>query len=493
MEETFEQVYADWGEMLYRLAALYLGSANEAEDVLQDVFVKLLSQKRDFRDREHQKRWLIRVTVNLCKDYLRSARRRAPLLLAAVLTALLAVLATAVSADESFRREVFQFFRISTAEQVPQDLGSGEEGDGAWLGTSELEGGVTVQYLRLTGRWDDENGILCHWLDEARTEADFYAVTDQGLQSLESHHLTTTVFWSGTDYAVDLQWAVFEDALRVQAFGNQNWDISYLEGRTGAVLLRLFRDSGEDYSEYAMLLDLSTGEARDIFAGTGAEDLVNVAAITLSSDLRRAIFSCDYGEQLYLCDLEEKTTKPVEEVLGGQVDGIWFIAGDLVGWYVMDENYRYTCSVTDLADGTTTLRFADQPAYQREQDRGVVFLEGRHMLEVREDRRTSLLDLLTGAETPVQDFAYPEGDSRTRINGAGDKILFLVVEMDGEGLGISELTVLDLERGTAAALSREGYDVRHETTVSWFDDDRVVIRSEEADGVCLLSLYRFGE
>lgn len=77
MEETFEQVYAAWGEMLYRLAALYLGSASEAEDVLQDVFVKLLSQKRTFRDQEHQKRWLIRVTVNLCKDHLRSTRRRA--------------------------------------------------------------------------------------------------------------------------------------------------------------------------------------------------------------------------------------------------------------------------------------------------------------------------------------------------------------------------------------------------------------------------------
>ena len=76
MEETFAQAYAAWGATLYRLAAMYVGSAAEAEDVLQDVFVKLLSQKRTFQDQEHQKRWLIRVTVNLCKDHLRSARRR---------------------------------------------------------------------------------------------------------------------------------------------------------------------------------------------------------------------------------------------------------------------------------------------------------------------------------------------------------------------------------------------------------------------------------
>ena len=417
--------------------------------------------------------------------------RRIPLALAAALAVLLTVFVTAVAADEGFRREVFQFFRIPTAEQVPQDLDAGEEGEALFLGTAELEGGVTVQYLRLTGRWDDENGILCRWRDEARTEADFYAVTDGGLQPLEARHLTTTVSWSGTDYAVDLRWATFGDALRVQAFGNQNWDVSYLEGRTDAVLLRLTQGTGGAYSEYALLLDLESGETTDLFAGTGAEELTNVVRITPSGDLRRAIFSCDYGERLYLCDLEKKTTTPVEEVLGSQVDGLWFIAGDLAGWYAMDEEYRYTCFVTDLSTGETALRFADQPAYQQNWDRGVVFLEGRYVLEVEEDRRTVLLDLLSGAETPVAGFSYPEGDSRARPNSAGDKILFLVMELDGEGLGISELTVLDLERGTAAALRREGYDVRQEVSVSWFDSDRVVIRSREADGTQLLSLYRF--
>ena len=425
-------------------------------------------------------------------------RRRAPLVLAAALAALLTLFATAVAADESFRREVFQFFRIPTAEQVPQDLGSGEEGDGVWLGTSQLEGGVTVQYLRLTGRWDDENGILCHWRDEARTEASFYAVTDLGLQELEAHRLITTVTWNGADYSIDLQWTVWEGTLRVQAFGKQPgndtyWEVSYLEGRTDAVLLRLSQGRGEDYSEYAMLLDLSTGEVTDLFAGTGAEQLTDVVEITFSSDLRRAIFSCDNGEQLYLCDLEKKTLVPVEEVLGDQVDGIWFIAGDRVGWYTMDEDYRYTCCVTDLSNGSTTPRFANQPAYQREQDQGVVFLEGRYVLEVLANRQVALLDLLTGDRTPVAGFVYPEGDSYTRINSTGDKILFLVMEMDGDGLGISELTVLDLEQGMATALSREGYDVRHEVTVSWFDENRVVIRAEETDGTQLLSLYRFGD
>ena len=40
-------------------------------------------------------------------------------------------------------------------------------------------------------------------------------------------------------------------------------------------------------------------------------------------------------------------------------------------------------------------------------------------------------------------------------------------------------------------LNREGYDVRHESTVSWFDNDRVVISAVEEDGSQLMSLYRF--
>ena len=76
MEESFDQAYRTYGDRLYRIAMVYLGSPAEAEDVLQDVFVKLLGRGRPFADEEHRRRWLIRVTVNLCKDRLRNARYR---------------------------------------------------------------------------------------------------------------------------------------------------------------------------------------------------------------------------------------------------------------------------------------------------------------------------------------------------------------------------------------------------------------------------------
>ena len=69
------------GDAVYRLALCRMGSRADAEDVYQEVFLRLLRDTTDFRDEEHLKAWLIRVTLNRCSDLRRSAwfRRTAPL------------------------------------------------------------------------------------------------------------------------------------------------------------------------------------------------------------------------------------------------------------------------------------------------------------------------------------------------------------------------------------------------------------------------------
>ncbi len=59
--------------MVYRLAFSYLGSAADAEDATQGVFMKLVDTPRTFENEEHEKAWLIVCTSNLCKDLLKSA------------------------------------------------------------------------------------------------------------------------------------------------------------------------------------------------------------------------------------------------------------------------------------------------------------------------------------------------------------------------------------------------------------------------------------
>ena len=74
--EIFEEKSNRYGDMLYRIAFLYLSNAQDAEDVLQEVFIKLLYSSSEFKSSEHEKAWLIRVTQNQCKNLLRSPKRK---------------------------------------------------------------------------------------------------------------------------------------------------------------------------------------------------------------------------------------------------------------------------------------------------------------------------------------------------------------------------------------------------------------------------------
>lgn len=65
-----------YGDTVRRICFLNLKSEQDTEDLFQEVFLKLLMRKEGFESAEHEKAWIIRVTVNACKDVLRSFYRR---------------------------------------------------------------------------------------------------------------------------------------------------------------------------------------------------------------------------------------------------------------------------------------------------------------------------------------------------------------------------------------------------------------------------------
>lgn len=79
MDEAYEinifiqSAISKYSKTCVKVAFSYLKNISEAEDITQDVFLALLQSNKDFDHDEHLKAWLIRVTINKCKNYLKSA------------------------------------------------------------------------------------------------------------------------------------------------------------------------------------------------------------------------------------------------------------------------------------------------------------------------------------------------------------------------------------------------------------------------------------
>lgn len=73
---TFTRAVERYQNMVYRVALHSLGSRADADDAVQEVFLRLFSARRAPESEEHLRRWLLRVAVNYCRDVLRSPWRR---------------------------------------------------------------------------------------------------------------------------------------------------------------------------------------------------------------------------------------------------------------------------------------------------------------------------------------------------------------------------------------------------------------------------------
>ena len=76
MNCSAELIVEKYSDMIYRIALAQLGSESDAQDVVSDVLLKYMtfSGKADIGSKEHLKAWLIRVTLNRCKDIFRAAK-----------------------------------------------------------------------------------------------------------------------------------------------------------------------------------------------------------------------------------------------------------------------------------------------------------------------------------------------------------------------------------------------------------------------------------
>ena len=76
-DTDLEQTINEYSDMLYKICFLILKNENDVKDVLQETFIKYMTKSPDFKSEDHKKAWLIKVSQNKCKEFLRFHKRHA--------------------------------------------------------------------------------------------------------------------------------------------------------------------------------------------------------------------------------------------------------------------------------------------------------------------------------------------------------------------------------------------------------------------------------
>lgn len=130
-------LYAD---MILRISYQYLKQTYDAEDICQTVFLKYLTNNQTFASDEHEKAWIIRSTINACKDHLRSAffRRTVALEEAAYITAPQVpdtdILDALKTLPENYRISIYlHYYEQCSTKEIASYLGKSENTVSAYL------------------------------------------------------------------------------------------------------------------------------------------------------------------------------------------------------------------------------------------------------------------------------------------------------------------------------------------------------------------------
>lgn len=122
-EQEVNHAIERYADLVFRLCMVNLKNQADAEDVFQTVFLKYTLHNQPFASAEHEKAWLIRITVNACRDLLKSFFRKNTVPLeeaaSAVSTEHAAVLEAVWSLPKDYRDAVYlHYYEGYTAPEI---------------------------------------------------------------------------------------------------------------------------------------------------------------------------------------------------------------------------------------------------------------------------------------------------------------------------------------------------------------------------------------
>ena len=448
----------------------------------------------------------IKEQLNLPSMRQAHPRRLAGKVLAAA-AAIACTFMVAMAVSPQLRAAVLTFFHLEETEQVPGPVGEAPEEPE--MTQTTIDGLVEAQYIRLPNAgagYDYGVGTLfqAERADDGTLLARHYwAAEGDQLVPLETHTTRFSTTWEGVTYTDTVYWCEYEGAISCHCDGTAGYALDYdcnaiaIPGSTDSVILRLSQGSQMDYRQYPVLLDLETGAVTDLLDGTGWEKAAPLTDIRWSDDLSAAILSSDRMGWFY-CDREAKTTASLNTRTGLEVFSAYFANDTTLILLTRSgpEGDCYDIWTWQPDSGTLKRTFSQLPVYSRNEEHPYgfqFFFGGGRGIYVAEDGGVSVLDLVTGGITAVEGFSLSQTDGTLLPNPSGSKVLFAGHNDQTEGLGISSLGVMDLEKGTFTLLDRENYAALREGSLGWFDEDRVAISAHGADSYedAYLYLYRF--
>lgn len=72
LHQKVEELIEMYGDELLRLCYLYLKDINLAQDALQDTYLKVFRNLEKFKGESSEKTWIIKITINVCKNYVKN-------------------------------------------------------------------------------------------------------------------------------------------------------------------------------------------------------------------------------------------------------------------------------------------------------------------------------------------------------------------------------------------------------------------------------------
>lgn len=73
IEKEMQRLMDTYGNDVLRTSYMYLRNLQNAEDAFQEVFIKVFNKLESFKGESSEKTWIIRITINVCKDMLRGS------------------------------------------------------------------------------------------------------------------------------------------------------------------------------------------------------------------------------------------------------------------------------------------------------------------------------------------------------------------------------------------------------------------------------------